>query len=51
MLLMQSKAFWRIQNIPLTLYPSSRDSNKQTQWSLVHKRTIPAERPPFIDEI
>jgi hypothetical protein len=25
--------------------------NKQTPWSLVHKRTILTERPPIVDEI
>jgi hypothetical protein len=24
---------------------------KQTPWPLVHKRTIPTERPPLVDEI
>jgi hypothetical protein len=25
--------------------------NKQTPWPLVHKRTIPTELPPLVDEI
>jgi hypothetical protein len=33
-------------------FPSSRiNNNQQTPWPLVRKRTIPTERPPFVDEI
>jgi hypothetical protein len=28
-----------------------RQKQKQTQWALVRKRTIPTERPPLVDEI
>jgi hypothetical protein len=28
-----------------------RETNKQTPWPLVRKRTIPTERPPLVDEI
>jgi hypothetical protein len=29
----------------------SIQTNKQTPWPLVRKRTIPTERPPLVDEI
>jgi hypothetical protein len=28
-----------------------KQTNKQTLWPLVRKRTIPTERPPLVDEI
>jgi hypothetical protein len=50
-----------VSSIQLTLLPDSRftiikknktkKKNKQTPWPLVRERTIPTERPPFVDEI
>jgi hypothetical protein len=28
-----------------------KQTNKQTPWPLVYKRTVPTERPPLVDEI
>jgi hypothetical protein len=34
------------------IYKSTKQKqNKQTPWPLVRQRTIPTERPPFVDEI
>jgi hypothetical protein len=34
------------------MLPATHDpKNKQTPWPLVRERTIPIERPPFVDEI
>jgi hypothetical protein len=32
-------------------YVATLQTNKQTPWPLVRKRTIPTERPPLVGEI
>jgi hypothetical protein len=47
----------RRENLKSYIFPSTSVSPvnshciKQTPWSLVHKQTIPTERPPLVDEI
>jgi NAD-dependent dihydropyrimidine dehydrogenase PreA subunit len=39
-----------LENSPVILVAVTA-KNKQTPWPLVHKRTIPTDRPPLVDEI
>jgi hypothetical protein len=42
----------RTVSAPLSYIPEERcETNKRTPWPLVHKGTIPTERPPLVDEI
>jgi hypothetical protein len=46
---MKNAILWDVT--PCGCRRTERVYNKQTPWPLVHKRTIPTERTPIVDEI